>query len=373
MLTLLFGMAAALSGQESSAKHYWNRGLLTWDDFQPVVVTRSEEHSYLEFNYEVSSTAYRHGAVTTGFPEAYVYVDRKQSWVDTCFMNVWELRYNQVVFDIAEMYRRLLQQRLDESTCLKAGQLVDSIFFKAEACVDTFVKACRYGTDTAEVLRWESRIVSRLMSLPALSRMRECDNVLEVFEDYPEKMGGWVDGCFGFFPDGLSRYFTPMGGVSLGLELAYRRHDLSFGLDILGSRCRMDALSTISPVKDLLAGDELTSWSLQASYGVAAVERSRIRITPFVGVAFHKMYVLLPDYSSAGASAASFRAGVNLQWHLSNTLFDTGHEYVSLNLRVFATHERFGSVQGSPSGHSVNVQLGFSFLRNEVMRKPLKP
>ena len=96
-------------GQEN--RKNWTDGKLTWNDFQER--EQSIGVSELEYFLGYNTGKHKFNDTTVFRIQTFCYMDRNLSWIDKDFKNNQYLKYNQVIFNIAELYRRKLQYALD--------------------------------------------------------------------------------------------------------------------------------------------------------------------------------------------------------------------------------------------------------------------
>lgn len=97
---------------------YWNDGHLTWNDFKESNAAMSESSRLV---FQIGSVIDReiNSDTTIISLKTAAIADKDKSWVKSSQQNKWVLAYNQVIFDIAELYSRQLQIQFDEITSQK--------------------------------------------------------------------------------------------------------------------------------------------------------------------------------------------------------------------------------------------------------------
>ena len=111
-LILAYGLFAQNNTRE------WSQGKLTWDDFKEG---KSELHesqiSYFAYSFLFfpERQMFENALVVRNVARAHM--DRNLSWVNPEYKTEQLLRYNQVIFDIVELYRRKLQIELYSVCC----------------------------------------------------------------------------------------------------------------------------------------------------------------------------------------------------------------------------------------------------------------
>ena len=134
----------------------WNDGKLTWQDFSersgPNVI--SELKYFLGYN----TLKQRFGDTTVIRFVAKGYIDKKLSWINPEFKNDQYLRYNQVIFDIVETYRRRLQYELDRLiTYFEIEGKFNQIYNSCNVEIEKFQKESNEGKELNSILFWEQK------------------------------------------------------------------------------------------------------------------------------------------------------------------------------------------------------------------------
>jgi hypothetical protein len=106
IIILLFGL---FSTCELSAQYYkkeWLDGKLTWEDFTER--TGGQNISELSYFLGYNTGKQKQGDTVIVRNVAYSYMDRNLSWINPAYKTEQQLRYNQIIFDIVETYKRKL-------------------------------------------------------------------------------------------------------------------------------------------------------------------------------------------------------------------------------------------------------------------------
>jgi len=376
LLVLTAYLILPLAAQENLRS--WRKGPLTWNDF-PTFAKDSTgvEHSYLEFFLDIQETAEEHDGVDYWVQSAVACMDRKKSWVDSSWRTDAELRYNQVIFDLAELYRRHMQIELDTGGTPDVGQYMQLLV----ADVDTFCLATEFGADTAAVDLWYAFVREELAAAAAAVAEGHASKIEQIVQAeyitgqrFALGIGAGVK-----VPTGdLRRYFRTGGGFYMECEFGYGRQILGGGLFLGGSRCLDSLWHHTDPGQDLWKNDNLTILDLKFDYGFAVVDNNLFRLTPFVGVGLLGYYYEEPsdvtdETTFIGPSAFSIRAGVDVRYHFSTSVatYRRSSELTQIALfaKVYAEHARFGNYFGEPGGWTFNLAIGLAIHETSRERK----
>lgn len=364
---LLAGGAAA-----QIQSHNWQMGPLTWNDFQHKN-TINGHHSYLEYYMGIDRLRKTVDGVLYVCPTAYGFVSPEYSWADTAYRSPALLRYNQSAFGLVEVYRRRLERRVAEADIyIDQQQVLDNTMRQLSEDIDRLETETAQGGDTVALARWESNIKHQLDSLTPL-------NVFS-HTDAPFRWGMGVGAGFCGVGGELHRYFRHGGGMQFSFDMGLWRHFLICSMGFSGSRC-LDTVRNIynNPDEDLWTGDRLAVLDLYAAYGFSVVDNSRCRLTPYVGYGLLGFfYTPDGDGSSIGPYTGCIHAGVDFNLHFSNQVYrfpfslkgyNASHDLASLNVKVFGTYSRLGTVLSTPQGFTVNVMVGLSILNGKAKMK----
>lgn len=383
LIVLLLGLNAAFAQEtESSTQRTWSMGPLTWDDFTTVVRETAAtpnpeypvEHSFLEFVFDIRTVVKEHDGIKTGDPEAVAYTLKNKSWADSAFRTPAELRYNQVLFDMVELFRRRLQQWLIAYPDYNDEAFLDSIMQLAIDSTDAYCSETRFGQDTDAVLEWQQRMHNALTS-SALKASADSAAVRAqyAYVDDPFRLGGSLSAVFLGTGGELHDYFSHGGGLGLGFEMGFNRHFFILEGSVGAAKCLQDAPNAEDPINNLFVDDPLEVLSGWFAYGFSVVDRTRLRITPFVGWGglgyfFTEDDDSSDDATSFGSGNGCWHFGLDMQYHFHNSIFGMEHDRFSLDLKVYGARNHFRSIEGAPEGFTLNVMLGISLLTGGVER-----
>ena len=366
---LLVTLATVVSAQESRRGR--EKGPLTWNDFIPMNESIGAEHSYLEYILDVERRRDMVNGKEMQTRTAVLYVDRKMSWVDTHYRTPQELRYNQVAFDIAELHRRRLQLVIDTGGTVNMNYYTRLLTY----VVDSFCHETYFGADTAAVARWEWEIRRQIDSItPMMVEQHQKANAIEKITPQYHMIFN-LGGGAKFFAGDMHKLLAPSGGMYFDFECGLWRHMFSMGMYIGGGRCLPDSVDNVNSIDKLYATDRLTTLDMYLNYGFTVIDAQKWCVTPFVGFGLQGFLYDDPQYSeSGGPMEGCWRAGVDVKYHLG-----AADEYYSNSLtrflcsahgKVYLSFDRFKSIVGSPTGVTINAQLGFSFgMKEQKLKK----
>lgn len=353
--------------------HSWEKGPLTWKNFTPVEESIGDEHSYLDFSLEIENRRQDIDGIKWPVTTAVAKMYRQRSWVDRRHRTPAQLRYNQVLFNLAELYRRHLQVAIDTGGRNRPDSVLAKIkdeymqYLTYEA--EHYCRSTRYGADTNAVAWWDYEVRQRMDSITPL--MVESHAPAFVLPNYslPYVVGTNIGMGFKYFGGGLQPLFAPSGGYYWDFEVGYSRHILTLGMYIGGGRCKPDTLYAVNSKNNLYSSDNILTLDLSANYGFAVVDSRKLRIMPFVGYGMQGLFYSEENQTSGGPIEGCWRAGVDVKYHFSNEYEATQRvleQYlVSVDAKIFVERDRFNSLVDTPRGYTLNLSLGFSLTYKE--------
>ena len=273
LLVLLLSPLAVL-GQVTIDTLHWSatRRLQLSDFHSPTQPGLGGSEFYYQIGYEVHPTSF------LGQPaiESFCLMFRNMSWVSKTAQNDRTLVYNQVLFDLVEVYTRQMKEKLialgfDRRFKQQARQIEYLTNSELGDEVNRFRAETGGGDDVRALERWEKQIVQRLQAIPAL-----------VTTYYPSKIG------FGVFVGGgvtlptgpLAQTFNPAGGLAFGIDIALRQTVLMIHPTLYNGTLRAGfSHQNQTWDKDLPIRPRL----LEVGLGQVVLDAPRTRLMPYVG------------------------------------------------------------------------------------------
>ena len=368
----LVSLATVAMAQES--RRGWEKGPLTWSDFAPMNESIGAEHSYLEYILDIEQRKDEVNGLEMRTRTAVLYVDRKMSWVDTHYRTPQELRYNQVAFNIAELHRRRLQVVIDTGGTVNMGYYTRLLSYE----VDSFCHQTYYGADTAAVTWWDWEVRRQMDSItPIMVEQHQKANTIEKIT--PQFLMAFnLGGGTKLFAGDMHKLFVPSGGMYFDFEGGLWRHLFVMGFYIGGGRCQPDSVDNIRSIDKLYATDRLTTIDFYINYGFTAIDAMKWSVTPFVGYGLQGFTYSDEEYDeSGGPTEGCWRAGIDVKYHMGADDEYYGNSLTrflcSAHGKVYLSFDHFKSIIGSPTGATINVQLGFSLgMREMKLRRAIK-
>lgn len=339
----------------------WSDGPLTWDDFQEKEQSNgdSELKYFIGFKYggqKVNDTILLR-------LHTYCYMDTFLSWVNKSRMNEQQLIYNQIIFNLAEWYRRKLQNELDRSRISQeADQILNENLAKLNMEIDEFQKETRFGLDKSAVDKWYIKIKDRLE--------QNKYSAIPAFEKRPMGIGyNFGFGGFGF-TESLGKQINPVFNLALGMDLTFKNSVVFLNLTGGNKKFKLDYTSNNIQWNQ---GQKAFLSLIDFSYGYTIVEKSKIKLTPFIGLAFSSLNkVILDDEENAlRLNDNNFTFGLNTDFRIRKSLRTYSEDYAeskhfneaSIRTRIYVSRVNYFN---DLNGFSINFSITYSLFYNRI-------
>ena len=375
ILLIALCTASMVAGQAQTYVHQWKMGPLTWNDFRHNTAI-GNKCSHLEYYMGIQGNADVHGGVKYLHPSVTAFMSPEFSWADTAYRTPQLLAYHQCAFDLVEMHRRQLENYIlggQQSflEIINPDQLLDNTMQRVGEDVARLERDTKEGRDSSSLDQWQTWVKRQLDSLPM--------HTFNSHRDAPFRWGFSFDVGYTYIGSGLHDYLG--NGFELGCtgDMGLRRHFLTMALTMGGSRCRQQMLQVdeVREINDLYPTDRVYHLDFYLAYGFAVVDNARFRLTPFVGYGWQYFYYNGDDETSHGPTDGCLHVGMDMHYNFSNQVevneflcgsrYNATHDIVSLHAKLYATHNRFESVMGIPTGFTINLQMGIGLMSGRAL------
>jgi len=342
-------------------KRNWSDGKLSWDDF----VVKQSETEISGFKYLLEYSTNREKVNDTIFIryKTYCYIDQPETWATSEARTDQHLRYHQVVFNIAEMYRRILQDELDKcKSNYETDRILQEITNSCKADIDRFKSDSKDGQIMKTIVLWEQIVENKLNKNPEIK--------VPDFQIGDLGFGFYLGAGKYFLPGKINNHFNPSFNFAFGMGAVYKK-----------SIFLMEGMSGNSYVTNDFTNNEnlwskgmKVSYSLtDLSYGYSVLDNQKFRIAPFVGLGIVEVYETLPDKTIKGMklSSVNFLAGVSANYKFNKIvnlvrdpiLMDRGFTENSILTKLYVTRTNFGE---DMNGFTVNLSVSYNLLEKKI-------
>ena len=370
IVLIYFVLILPIAAQSKSDSFlYWNDRKIEWKDFQGIAPIYVNNYSS-EIKYGIGYRTYDKEVNDVQFKwlETYSYMDKTSSWVIEKYKKPEFLLYNQVIFNIAELYSRKMQHEINSvsGTINEVRINLDEILKRTqEQCnnrVANFAVSSEYGTKSRIVDYWFGKIESELKA--------DERNEYPPFSISDWGYGITFDFGYGILTSSSKDYFSNPVNMAFGFDIQYKSA-LFFLRAIVG----------FNKVKQpFLDGKDL--WPIGLKTGLAVADLSvgypllfgkRIVFTPFIGLGYI-------EYSSMDQSApykdyifgnVAMTLGVNCDYIFNqkidflNDVFSMGKSHWLVRTRITAAPYNFSN---GINGWSYNFTVGLGIFGNSIYK-----
>ena len=360
VLLILISQLFVLRVFTQDNRKYWSDGKLTWDDFQEKMI--SIDHSDLKYFFGYDPEKKKSGDSLIVRAGAFCYMDKNSSWINTKYKNDSYLKYNQVIFDITELYRRKLQFELDRSKSYNKAQIrFRKIYEEMTGQIDEFRRESGDGLYEKVTDKWLAYIedeIDNLAESPGISAFRKKNF----------GYGMHVGFGSGIFTGSLGSHFGPTFNFILGFDLAYKRSIFYLIGTLAGGKVKKDYLSE----NNWYAGQRVNVAIIDISYGYAVIDKPKITLSPFAGLGITELSgknrddeqndLLNQDYNIIFGLNADykFRKSVRLTPGMKESFEG------SVRARLYITRANYSD---DLKGFSVNLTIGVCGFGNMMKMK----
>ncbi len=360
LIVIGFFLTSGLTAQKF--KKEWSEGKLTWQDFteKPSGKDVSELRYFLGYNTQKK----KYGDTTVIRNVAQCYIDKSLSYIKPEYKTNQYLRYNQVIFDIVEIYRRKLQYEMDRISPYAIGDKFNHIYYLCNNEIDQFYKESEAGQNPDIITHWGQKVVTELKAL-------NDDNIPE-FENRNFGYALHAGLGTGSFAGTLGEYFSPSFNFIFGFDLAYKKSILYLNGTLASCKVKRDYVSDQNWNK----GQNANLAIIDVSYGYALLDNHKIKLSPFVGLGITELTaksdvedednLSLVDYNMIMGLNADYKLRTRLNLASTSSLGMKEKVETSLRARLYVTRVNY---YDDLKGYSINLTIGLCGFGNMIRFK----
>lgn len=283
--TIYFALLLTASISSTLAQYKernWEKGELTWNDFKGNALNNSEFNS--KINYKISCIIDKKRINDA----KYIVFSAKNfmlpsiSWVKQNYMNDSQLKYNKVIFNIAELQRREMISELHRINYFSNAELEKIVLVRnqlADEKIDQFKTDSKKGENPEVINRWYDKLDEKLETYP-----------YEIIPKYNIKNFGWGMN-FGatskiFFGQFKESFSTAFDANLIGLNFAFKKVHSSFNFGVGSNKVKKEYTDERVWPKGL---ETNIGW-IDLNLGYSIFESPKFRVIPFLGTGFYEIY-----------------------------------------------------------------------------------
>jgi len=335
----------------------WDAGKLTWDEFLGEAKGDTAINMF-SWNTEYSQGKQKIGNTTYTYPKFTTYFDQTESWTLPQFKTDVMLQYNQLLFDMLELYSRRATIELNKNTDYTYQQLRSFYRRQFDKRAREIKEETRNGTDGTKLPYYAADI--------ALDLERTYFDPAQVLDNTTQHFSGeFYVGASSMFP--ISDYYKQTFGFNLGFGLGWNRHlwgmDLSLGFS---GDAKQDVWTHNGWIYE---GESLNYFQVYLTYAYLAAQNAHFQTYPYIGLGANGFnHPLGKDYEGDNPEKDGFSlcAGmmfdiflnrrVNINSAFSNDLADVG--YRAIRLKPYFSMTYYDDIGWTPA---LNLTISFNW------------
>ena len=262
---------------------YWSDFELTWSDFREINKS-GQTGSELVYNLVYREITFKQNDTVINRYLAYCYMDKQLSWVDQNSENDQQLKFNQVIFDIVELYRRKLQHDLDRVELSNmAEECYRTKYLLCQLQIDRFCDETENGKNLEQLQLWEQKIHDELKSLEK--------NRLPMFLKRDFGHCSTIGVGTAIPTNKLGYYFSPSPAFDIGFDLFLKKSHLMVNAISAKSKSKHAHLQ----LEGMPDKQSCYFGYFNIAYGHTVFENQSSRLTPFWGLMASTLQIPIPD------------------------------------------------------------------------------
>lgn len=349
-VTVFAILLAVLSIKAQDYRKYWKDGKLTWDDFQAKPTKNTVSNLAYVLLYKTDKKVINNTNYRGVFADAYV--DKSLSFVHNNLKDEYQLKYNQVLFNLLEIYRRIFQQRIYRlNNFFEINSLLDDIRKQLNRKILDFQEASNFGIDKEVTESW------------LLQTTQQLANDVETIPDFGTS--NWSYGLFAglefvTYSENYNDFFNDNLAFALAFEFSYKKIFMGLGMSLTTSKLNKDLES--EPLI-LPKGTRSSIGILNAYFGYPIYETQKFRVLPFAGYGFSFIGETGTSENREEINTGTSVFGVNFDFKnrksvnfMSNGfgINEAGFSYI--RARIFMSNSSFNP---NLKGYFLNIGLSF--------------
>lgn len=289
--------------------------------------------------------------------ETYSYIDLPVTWATPESRNEQNLRYHQVLFDLAESYRRTLQYRLDRvGSIYEADNILQAITNNYQSEINRFKSDSKDGQNMKTIVLWEQIVANRLEKQP--------ENALPEYTVGNFGYGMHIGLGSGIYAGNVGNYLSSPIYLNYGFDFSYKKSNIMLNAIIGGNRIK----NSIVTEPGWYSGKKSSYAIGDVSYGYTLLENNKFKMIPFAGIGF---------FEQTAASAerlynVNFLAGITGFYKIRYWLIFLPDPLMgvremseaSLRARLFVSGINYGNnLNGASINFSISIAGGGKFIK----------
>ena len=319
---------------------------LSWDDFIPVSADDTGSNSTVSISATENYGYFKYRNTDYPFRNLTVHVKPGRSYYDPFRADEWDLRYNNVLFDMAELSAReaIIAYNKDNSK----GDIKDLYERLFEERKQAFSNESRQGKDTAVISAYENRIREELKESPREYTPQE-------FGYTPERNTDLEFGAhIGYLNNSIigngSEYLKPANGFTFGVEVGGCGFKFEGELYVLryGKLKQSDFYHDYNNDYDWAKDKDVQEAGIRLKTGYTLFSNEYVRFTPVIGTSFGSLTQRTDNKGENGSIIESklpgdqgFLFGLDTDWIIWRDQDNNGLSFQGLRFSVYGMYHNY--------------------------------
>lgn len=359
-LFLVLILMISLSNTAQEYRKYWKEGKLTLNDFQANENKRHSSYLAYTLTYQTDKRVIDNIVYNGLFSDAYI--DKSLSFIQSDLKGESYLKYNQVLFNLIELSKRKLQQRLLElDNIFEANSLLMDSKNHLERRILNFQEIGNYGGIKSITKKW----------------LQLTEEELKTTNTFPlnYKKSNWTYGMyggldFGIYGDTYKEIFNNTLALAMGFEFSYKNTFLLLNMSLTNSKLNKTLQHNSFTIPK---GKKSTITMFNAAFGHPVYETKKLKIMPFAGYGLTSFEEVSKDKNKGSTVKGTSFFGFNIDFknrkkvNFSPTILNIREEGNSfVRARVFISNSNFNP---NLKGYSINIGIAYGFEARLLSKK----
>lgn len=340
---------------------------LSWDNFIPVSADETGSNSTIKIQESEKLGLFKYRNTNYSYKDLTVSMIPGRSYYDPAKAGDWDLRYNKVLFDIAELSAREAVRAYNSSQDTTKGDIKEYYQRIFEERKQSFNRESNQGKDTTVISDYESIIKRELKENPREYTPQE-------FGYTPIKKTKLEMGAhMGYLNNSIigngSEFLKPANGMTFGFEVGYHGFKFEGELYILGygELKQSDFYHDYDYNYDWTKGETVNEAGIRFKTGYTLFSNEYVRFTPVIGTSLGSLTQYTDKKQKDGKhniksklpGNQGFLFGLDTDWIIWRDQDNNGISFTGLRFSVYGMYHNYkknlGDVWSLNLGVAINV------------------
>jgi len=338
---------------------------LSWDNFIPVSADETGSNSTIKIQESVNLRLFKYRNTDYSYKDLTVSMIPGRSYYDPTKADDWDLRYNKILFDIAELSAREAVRGYNSSLDTTKGDIKEYYERIFEERKQTFNRESNQGKDTTVISDYETRIRNELKDSPR-------EYTPQDFGYTPIKKTNLEMGAhMGYLNSSIigngSEYLKPANGMTFGFEVGY--NGFKFEVELYGfgygKLKQSDFYHDYDYDYDWNEGEYVNEAGIRFKTGYTLFSNEYVRFTPVIGTSLGSLTQLTDkkqkdskhNIESKLPGNQGFLFGLDTDWIIWRDHDNNGISFSGLRFSVYGMYHNYKKNLGDVWSLNLGIAL----------------